>query len=98
MRRTRSVKILDELNRIFDQLQVKEDTQFIWGGDFNVVFDTVLDAHGGSPKLKLKSVSKLLSVMSENDLIEFAIQIRCALLGVEKLLFLAEKARSVSNL
>ena len=67
MRRTRSVKILNELNCIFDQLQVKEDTQFIWGGDFNVVFDTVLDADGGSPKLKLKSVSKLLSIMSKND-------------------------------
>ena len=62
------LKIFDELNRIFGQLQVTEDTQFIWGGDFNVVFDTVLDADGGSPKLKSKSVSKLLSVMSENDL------------------------------
>ena len=62
------LKILEELNRIFDQLQVKEDTQFIWGGYFNVVFDTVLDADGGSPKLKLKSVSKLLSIMLENDL------------------------------
>ena len=38
------------------------------GGDFNVVFDTVLDADEGSPKVKLKSVSKLLSVMSENDI------------------------------
>ena len=25
------LKMLDELNRIFDQLQVKGDTQFIWG-------------------------------------------------------------------
>ena len=62
------LKILDELNRIFDQLQVEEDTQFIWGDDFNVVFDIVLDADGGSRKRKLKSFSKLLSVMSENDL------------------------------
>ena len=49
-------------------MHVKENTQFIWSGDFNVVFDTVLDADGGSPNLKLKSVSKLLSIMSENDL------------------------------
>ena len=61
------LKILDELNHIFDQLQVKEDAQFIWAGDFTV-FDTMLDADGGLPKLKLKSVSKVLSVMSENDL------------------------------
>ena len=48
-------------------MQVKEDTQFVWGGDFNIVFDTVLDADGGPPRLKLKSGSKVLSVMSEND-------------------------------
>ena len=30
--------------------------------------DINLDAGGGSPKLKVKSVSKLLSMMSENDL------------------------------
>ena len=31
-------------------------------------FDIGLDAEGGSPKLKIKSLSKLLSMMSENDL------------------------------
>ena len=47
----------------------------------------MLDADGDSPKLKLKAVSKRLSVMSENDLCDIyrvAIQIRCALLAVEK--------------
>ena len=47
---------------------IKDDIQFIWGSDFNIDFDTVLDDDGDSPKLKLKPVSKLLSVMSENDL------------------------------
>ena len=30
-------------------------------------FDVDLDADGGSPKLKVKSLSKVLSMMSEND-------------------------------
>ena len=33
-----------------------------------MIFDIDLDADGGSPKLYIKSVSKLLSVMSEIDL------------------------------
>ena len=41
---------------------------FIWGGDFNIIFDTTFDADGGFPKLKINSPSKLLSMMSENDL------------------------------
>ena len=40
----------------------------IWGGDFNLFFDVNLDVEGGSPKSKIKSLSKLLSMMSENDL------------------------------
>ena len=40
----------------------------MWGGDFNTIFDISLDADGGSPQLYIKSVAKLLSMMSENDL------------------------------
>ena len=47
------LRLLDELTHIFDQLDITEDTAFIWGGDFNLIFDTTLDADGGSPKLKL---------------------------------------------
>ena len=41
---------------------------FIWGGDFNMIFDTTLDADRGFPKPKINYLSKLLSMMSENDL------------------------------
>ena len=59
------LKVLDELGHIFNQLQISENTTLIWGGDFNLFFDVDLDAEGGSPKLKIKSLSKLLSMMSE---------------------------------
>ena len=62
------VKILEELNRISDALDSHEDTKYIWGGDFNMILNTYLDADGGSPALKIKSVAKLLSMMSDNNL------------------------------
>ena len=65
---TDQLKLLEELRHIFDQLDTAENTTLIWGGDFNIIFDTYLDADGGTPKLYVKSVSKLLSLMSENDL------------------------------
>ena len=47
-------------------MELEEDTQLIWGGDFN--FDCKLDVDGGNPKLKIQSITKLVSIMSENDL------------------------------
>ena len=49
-------------------MELEEDTQLIWGGDFNSLFDCKLDADGGNPKLKIQSITKLVSIMSENDL------------------------------
>ena len=46
----------------------EEDAQLICGGDFNSFFDCKLDADGRNPKLKIQSIIKLVSVVSENDL------------------------------
>ena len=54
------VKRFEELTSIFNQLNIAENTKFIWGGDFNLTFDVNLDAEGGSSKLYIKSTSKLL--------------------------------------
>ena len=62
------LKVLDDLNHILDNTDISEDTVLVWGGGFNLIFDIGLDADGGSPKLKLKSICKVSSIMSENDL------------------------------
>ena len=62
------VKLLNDLTHVFDELEITGITRFLWGGDFNIMFDISLDADGGSPQLYIKSVAKLLSMMSENDL------------------------------
>ena len=65
---TDQMKVLHEITHIFDKIEISENTTFIWGGDFNLFSDINLDADGGSSKLKVKLVSKLLSMMLENDL------------------------------
>ena len=46
------LKLLDELNHIFDSLEIAKNTMFIWGGNFNMIFDTTLDADGVFQNLK----------------------------------------------
>ena len=48
------VKILEEFNHIFDTFDNHEDTKYIWGGDFNMILNTHLNADGGSPAIKIK--------------------------------------------
>ena len=62
------LKVLDRIANILDQLYIPQNTTFTWSGDFNMIFDIDLEADRGPPKLYIKSVSKLLSVMSEIDL------------------------------
>ena len=44
--------------------------QLLYGGegDSNLYFDIALETDGGNPKLKIKSLSKLLAMMQENHL------------------------------
>ena len=44
---TEQVNLFEDLTRIFDQLNISENTKFIWGGDFNLTFDINLDTDGG---------------------------------------------------
>ena len=66
--KSEQLKLLDELNYIFYSSEIAENTMLIWGGDFNMIFDTTPDANGVSSKLKINYLSKLLPMMSENDL------------------------------
>ena len=52
------MKVLTEISNFIDKLEVNQSTQFVWDGDFSALFDTKLDADGGSRELKFKSVAK----------------------------------------
>ena len=62
------VQLLNDLTHVYAQLEITAYTRFFWGGDFHTIFHIFLDADWGSPQLYIKSVAKLLSLMSENDL------------------------------
>ena len=64
------VQTLSEINSITDKIGIEINTSIIWGGgeDFNLYFDTFLDADGGNPKLKMNSLSRLISMMERNEL------------------------------
>ena len=50
---------MDDLKPFFlDKINFKPDTKIILGDDLNVIFDTFLDAHGGSLSLKTNSLNK----------------------------------------
>ena len=62
------VQALSEICDIIDRMELEQDMTIVWGGDFNLFFDSFLDADGGNPQLKMNSLTKLLSIMSERDL------------------------------
>ena len=40
----------------------------IWSGDFNVIFDKILDSDGGNPAFRIQSLTKIHTLMLENEL------------------------------
>ena len=51
-RESDQVKVLREIKEKVGSLTLEEHVRHIWGGDWNMIFDTNLDAFGGHPTLK----------------------------------------------
>ena len=68
------LETLSGLESLLDKINFRPDTKIILrgggggGGDFNVIFDTFLDADGGSPTLKTNSLNKISTLSSHHDL------------------------------
>ena len=58
---------MSEICDIIDKIELEQDMTIVWGGDFNLFFNSFLDADGGKPQLKMNSLTNL-STMSERDL------------------------------
>ena len=59
-----SIKSLDEC---IDSHVLDDSRHAILSGDFNLVFDIDMDAHGGSPTIKTKSLSALIELLEKLD-------------------------------
>ena len=60
--------MLNNLHLILDSLYIHKNKQIILAGDFNLFLDTTLEAKGGSPCLKKKSVAKSIKIKVNFDL------------------------------
>ena len=67
---------LSVMNENINQLDLDPNTAIVWGGDFNLIFDTNLDANGSKPQLNVNSLSQLLSITEGNDLCDI-FRVRC---------------------
>ena len=61
------LKVLDSLLSILDNHNIDGDCKPIFGGDFNLFFDSVLECSGGNPTSKKKSIAKLLKIIDKLD-------------------------------
>ena len=49
--------VLNDLNKLIDDIDDHHDYEIIFGGDFNFIFDAELDSNGGSFKLRYSSIA-----------------------------------------
>ena len=68
-------KTFQDLANHLSDLDADPECNYIFGGDWDLIFDAILDSMGGSPKLKEKSIFHLWSIMSDDDLVD------CEILG-----------------
>ena len=68
---TQQVSVLDELTltKVLSNLELKENTNLILEGDFNLILNLKLDANGGNPTLKSNSIKSLNILPVENDIV-----------------------------
>ena len=62
------VEVLTQIKEFLSKTEYGQNTAMIWGGDLNVIFDKSLDADGGNPTLKIQSLTKIHTLMAENEL------------------------------
>ena len=61
------LQVLDSLDSSLEEHDSDGDCIPIFGGDFNLYFDTSLDCSGGNPSLKKRSIAKLMTILDRLD-------------------------------
>ena len=61
------LSVLEMLASKLDSLDCNDNCKPIFGGDLNLIFDTNLDASGGNPSLKKRSLASLMKIINKLD-------------------------------
>ena len=64
---TDQLRVLDQLLSKLDEHDEDGLCRPIFGGDLNLIFDSVLDSSGGNPTLKKRSLAKLMKILDKLD-------------------------------
>ena len=64
------IKTFCELDKLLDDFLLDESKNIIMVGDLNLFFDSSLEASGGSPTLKKKSISNFLQFVGKHNLLD----------------------------
>ena len=64
------VKTMEKVKQEIDHLDPNHDYNTVIGGDFNFIQDSVYDADGGSPRLKLLSIAEATELQNSLDLVD----------------------------
>ena len=62
------METLENLNRILNTIVYSHEKHIILGGDLNIFFDSSLEASGGNPTIKKKSLRIVLAIKERLDL------------------------------
>ena len=62
------LKVLNDLSELIKKINITYGKQIVLAGDFNLFFDSNLEAKGGKPILKEKSVARMVELKEEFDL------------------------------
>ena len=61
-------KILEELQNLLKKLDISQNKSIIFAGDFNIFFNSKLEAESGKLLLKKKSTVKLVQIKESLDI------------------------------
>ena len=56
------IDVLSSLSKLLEEFDISLTKQPVMSGDFNLFFNSKLDAQGGNPTLKRKSLAKLIEL------------------------------------
>jgi exonuclease III len=62
------ISLLNKLNNELESFDDLEHHKVIIAGDFNFIYDTTMDAKGGNPSLKMKSLDAIIRIREKYDL------------------------------
>ena len=56
------IDVLSSLSKLLEEFDISLTKQLVMAGDFNLFFNSKLEAQGGNPTLKKKSLAKLIEL------------------------------------